>query len=35
MVLDQGYIKEFDTPDNLLAMQGIFYEMVKAAGIVS
>lgn len=36
MVLDQGRIAEFDTPDNLLAdRQSIFYGMAKNAGLVS
>lgn len=36
MVLDQGRIAEFNTPDNLLAdRQSIFYGMAKNAGLVS
>ena len=36
MVLDQGRIAEFDTPDNLLAnSESIFYGMAKNAGLVS
>jgi len=32
MVLDQGYIAEFDTPNNLLAnTQSVFYSLVKAS----
>ena len=36
MVLDQGKIAEFDTPDNLLSKKdSIFYGMAKNAGLVS
>ena len=36
MVLDQGRIAEFDTPDNLLAdKQSIFHGMAKNAGLVT
>ena len=35
MVLDQGKIKEFQSPDNLLADdRSIFYGMAKDAGLV-
>ena len=36
IVLDQGKIAEFDTPDNLLARKdSIFYGMARNAGLVS
>ena len=36
MVLDQGNIKEFESPDNLLKDElSIFYGMAKDAGLVS
>merc|ERR1719259_1544985 len=35
LVLDQGYIKEFDTPENLMNDRGSqFYSMVKDAGLI-
>lgn len=35
VVLDQGLVKEFDTPTNLLKLKtSIFYSMVKQAGLV-
>ena len=35
MVLDQGNIKEFESPDNLLKDElSIFYGMAKDAGLV-
>ncbi|XP_077481256.1 ATP-binding cassette sub-family C member 3 isoform X3 [Stigmatopora argus] len=33
LVLDKGQIAEFDTPANLLSQRGIFYGMVKDAGL--
>jgi ABC-type multidrug transport system fused ATPase/permease subunit len=30
LVMDNGRVAEFDTPDNLLKQQGIFYELVSA-----
>jgi len=34
MVLDKGFVVEFDTPLNLLVQKGIFYSMAREAGIV-
>ena len=33
MVLDKGFMVEFDTPQALLAQQGIFYSMARDAGL--
>ncbi|XP_038632461.1 canalicular multispecific organic anion transporter 2 isoform X3 [Scyliorhinus canicula] len=33
LVLEKGRIAEFDTPSNLIAQKGIFYSMVKDAGL--
>ncbi|XP_078611217.1 multidrug resistance-associated protein 1-like [Branchiostoma floridae x Branchiostoma japonicum] len=34
LVLDAGQIEEFDTPENLISAKGMFYGMVKDAGLV-
>ena len=33
MVLGKGFMMEFDTPQALLAQQGIFYKMARDAGL--
>ena len=33
MVLRDGQIVEFDAPNQLLAMKGVFYDMAKDAGL--
>jgi len=33
MVLDKGFMMEFDTPQALLAQRGIFYNMARDAGL--
>ena len=33
VVLDKGFMMEFDTPQALLAQQGIFYKMARDAGL--
>ena len=33
MVLSDGLIAEFDTPNQLLATKGVFYDMAKDAGL--
>ncbi|KAK2566616.1 Multidrug resistance-associated protein 1 [Acropora cervicornis] len=33
MVLDKGFLVEFDPPENLLAQKGIFYSMAQDAGL--
>ncbi|XP_046568618.1 LOW QUALITY PROTEIN: multidrug resistance-associated protein 1-like [Haliotis rubra] len=35
LVLDQGEVKEFDSPEKLLQKQGLFYQMTRDAGINS
>jgi len=35
MVLDKGRLAEFDTPSNLIAMNGIFTAMIEATGPAS
>ncbi|XP_078481138.1 multidrug resistance-associated protein 1-like [Ciona intestinalis] len=35
LVLDNGRVAEFDTPENLLEAKGIFYSMAKDAGLAS
>ena len=32
MVLDEGRIAEFDTPEKLLELRGLFYRLVTDAG---
>ena len=34
MVLDDGHIVEFDSPNKLLERQGVFYGLVKDAGLL-
>ena len=34
MVLSEGRIAEFDTPNQLITKKGIFYGMAKDAGLV-
>lgn len=33
MVLDHGEVKEFDTPQELMKRKGLFYELVREAGL--
>lgn len=34
VVLDHGRVAEFDTPTELVRRQGLFYELVKEAGLL-
>lgn len=34
VVLQQGRVAEFDTPANLIQRKGLFYELVKEAGLL-
>jgi ATP-binding cassette subfamily C (CFTR/MRP) protein 1 len=34
VVLDNGRVAEFDTPSALVGQKGLFYELVKEAGLV-
>ena len=34
MVLDHGEVKEFDSPSELISRKGLFYELVKEAGLL-
>ena len=34
IVLDRGAVAEFDTPSELVRRRGLFYELVKEAGLV-
>ena len=33
VVLDKGEVVEFDTPQNLISQRGIFYGLIKQAGL--
>jgi len=33
VVLEKGEVVEFDTPENLMAERGMFYKLVKEAGL--
>ena len=35
IVLDKGEVKEFDTPAELVKSKGLFYELVKEAGLLN
>lgn len=34
IVLQQGKVAEFDTPDELVRRRGLFYELVREAGLL-
>lgn len=34
VVLDKGEVAEFDTPATLILQKGLFYELVKEAGLL-
>ncbi len=34
VVLDHGKVAEFDTPSELVRRQGLFYQLVKEAGLL-
>lgn len=34
VVLDRGSVAEFDTPAELVRQQGLFYKLVKEAGLL-
>lgn len=34
VVLDHGEVKEFDTPSKLIGRKGLFYELVREAGLL-
>lgn len=34
-MLDHGEVKEFDTPAELVSRKGLFYELVKEAGLLN
>lgn len=34
VVLDHGKVAEFDTPSELVRRKGLFYELVKEAGLL-
>jgi ATP-binding cassette subfamily C (CFTR/MRP) protein 1 len=35
VVLHQGSVAEFDTPGNLVRKKGLFYDLVKEAGLLN
>ena len=35
IVLDKGEVKEFDSPAELVRSEGLFYELVKEAGLLN